>query len=208
MARRNTPQRILAASLAMFNEEGVAEVSTNHIADEVDISPGNLYYHFRNKEQIIERLFDDFEARFYDTLTVPNETPDIEQIWLFLHLMFELINEYRFIYQDLVFLVSRQRSLGRRFRRIIGRKIEAGTAICRLLAADGIMQVTHDEQIDTLAQQIAMTATFWLSFAHVQAEKPDPSATARSVAQVLMLVAPHLIDPARDHLMALAREYR
>ena len=82
----------------------------------------------------MERLFDDFEAKFYDTLTVPNETPDIEQIWLFLHLMFELINEYRFIYQDLVFLVSRQRSLARRFRRIIGRKVEAGTAICRLLS--------------------------------------------------------------------------
>lgn len=208
MARGNTPQRILAASLTMFNEEGVAEVSTNHIADEVDISPGNLYYHFRNKEQIIERLFDDFEAKFYDTLTVPNETPDIEQIWLFLHLMFELINEYRFIYQDLVFLMSRQRSLARRFRRIIGRKVEAGTAICRLLTADGIMQVSHADEIDTLAQQIAMTATFWLSFAHVRSEKPDPSATARSVAQVLMLVAPHLIDPARDHLLALAREYR
>jgi len=94
---QRTRERILAVSLALFNERGEAHVTTGMIADELNISPGNLYYHFRNKDQIVERLFERFEARV--SIGLPDTAPGagaIEDLWLYLHLMFEAIWDYRF----------------------------------------------------------------------------------------------------------------
>ncbi|RZA04466.1 MAG: TetR/AcrR family transcriptional regulator, partial [Proteobacteria bacterium] len=79
---RQTRQRILDASLMMFNAQGEPNVTTNHIADELEISPGNLYYHFRNKDDIIEQLFAVYEQRMDTALVAPSgRLPGLEDVW-------------------------------------------------------------------------------------------------------------------------------
>lgn len=113
---RNTRQRIFDRSLAMFNERGEPRVTTNHIADELEISPGNLYYHFRNKDDIIEQLFVRYEQRMDEALTPPDDRlPGLEDIWMQLHRVFECIWDYRFLYRDLLEILSRNRRLRVRF---------------------------------------------------------------------------------------------
>ena len=52
-----TRDKIVFAALNLFNEHGERNITTNHIAAHIDISPGNLYYHFRNKQEIVREIF-------------------------------------------------------------------------------------------------------------------------------------------------------
>jgi len=116
----------------MFNEQGQSNVTTNHIADELDISPGNLYYHFRNKDDIIEQLFTRYEEALDAALVSPSERlPELEDIWMQLHLVFECIWTYRFLYRDLVDILSRNRRLRLRFSRILKRSAENASGVIR-----------------------------------------------------------------------------
>ena len=79
-----TRDRILDTSLHLFNDEGEQNVTTVDIANEMDISPGNLYYHFRGKDVIIEELFCDFELEMKSILAAPADKPlNLEDHWLF-----------------------------------------------------------------------------------------------------------------------------
>ena len=66
-----TRDRIIEASLQLFNEQGERAVTTNHIAAHLGMSPGNLYYHFRNKQQIIAELFERYAAEAEQNLALP-----------------------------------------------------------------------------------------------------------------------------------------
>ena len=204
---RQTRQRILDASLAMFNAQGEPNVTTNHIADELEISPGNLYYHFRNKDDIIEQLFARFEERMDSALAAPEgRLPGLEDIWLQLHLVFEAIWDYRFLYRDLVEILSRNRRLRLRFARILKRADEQAHAVMRGLSQAGVMRASSDELAAT-ATNVLVIATFWLNYASARGDKDEHAAIRAGIVQVMMLLAPFLRDAERLHLNHLTRVY-
>jgi AcrR family transcriptional regulator len=210
-APMKTRDRILQTSLQLFNEYGEPRITTNHIADELDISPGNLYYHFRNKDEIIWLLFEQFERRMGAALQVPERrVPDMEDMWLYLHLVFENIWEYRFFYRDLDNLLSRNKKLRTHFRRILERKVNTSAAICKGLVEAGVMEASSEDSA-ALSRNIAVIATYWLNFqrisAPVAAQADESDYLALGVYQVLSLVAPFLQGEARELLKQISREY-
>ena len=204
---RDTRQRILDAALAMFNSQGEPHVTTNHIADELEISPGNLYYHFRNKDDIIEQLFAGYEQRMDTALLAPSgRLPGLEDVWLQLHLVFECIWDYRFLYRDLLEILSRNRRLRIRFARILKRADEQAHQVMRGLVQAGVMRASADE-VDAAATNILVIATFWLNYAAARGDKDERASIRDGIVQVMMLIAPFLRDAERVHLNTLTRAY-
>jgi AcrR family transcriptional regulator len=204
---RQTRQRILDASLALFNAQGEPNVTTNHIADELEISPGNLDYHFRNKDDIIEHLFQRYEERMDSALMAPEgRLPNLEDVWLELHLVFECIWEYRFLYRDLVDILSRNRHLRLRFARILKRAATNATAVMRGMVQAGAMRASAAE-IEAAATNILVLATFWLNYAGVRGDRDEQASIRQGIVQVMMLVSPFLRDEERVHLNTLSKAY-
>jgi AcrR family transcriptional regulator len=204
---RQTRQRILDASLMMFNAQGEPNVTTNHIADELEISPGNLYYHFRNKDDIIEQLFAVYEQRMDAALVAPSgRLPGLEDVWLQLHLVFECIWDYRFLYRDLVDILSRNRRLRMRFARILKRADEQAHTVMRGLVQAGVMRASADE-VDAASTNILVIATFWMNYASARGDKDERASIRDGIVQVMMLISPFLRDAERVHLNTLTRAY-
>ena len=154
-----TRSRILTESLSLFNLQGEAHVTTGMIATALNMSPGNLYYHFRNKDQIVEQLFAAFEKRIDVQPQGSIGGPEaVEDLWLYLHLMLEGIWDYRFLYRNLDDLLWRNRRLRERFNRIVDRKFDAVVALC-----DGLVRVramrAQPTEIRALARNVLVVAT-------------------------------------------------
>jgi AcrR family transcriptional regulator len=206
---QRTRGRILAESLRLFNERGEARVTTGMIADALDISPGNLYYHFRNKDAIVEQLFRGFEERIgVEPGIAPDAASAIEDLWLYLHLMLEAVWEFRFLYRNLDDLLARNRRLRDHFNRIVDRKQAAVVALCEALARRGAMRARPGET-RALARNVLVVATYWLNFASVRGLRDEHAAAAmgQGAYQVMALVAPYLQRGAKRHLEHLSRAY-
>ena len=205
--KMKTRERILHASLELFNAHGEPNVTTLQIADEIDISPGNLYYHFKSKGDIVTELYDWYERQIRELLEVPEVEISVDDQWLFLHLLFETIARFRFIYQDLVNVLSRYRQLESRFQRILRQKYDASDRICQSFREQGILKAS-DHETQALCHQIVLTITYWLSFEMLtHLHDKDAVDLGRGVYQVMVLIAPYLREEERKALEKMSQDY-
>jgi AcrR family transcriptional regulator len=204
---RRTRERILETALALFNRFGEPNITTADIANEMDISPGNLYYHFRNKDQIIAELFGALEQRLDALLQVPaRRAAGVEDLWLVLHLLFEAMWDYRFFFRDLDEIMSRSAGLASRFALILHRGARTVIELCRAMVAEGTMRASERE-IAALADNVALVATYWISYQNITGGDRAQANLDRAAYQVLSLIAPFVRGDARTLLDRLSRDY-
>jgi AcrR family transcriptional regulator len=175
--------------------------------------PGNLYYHFRNKDEIIGELYAALEARVSPLFaTPPDRAPDVEDLWFLLHLLFEQMWAYRFFYRDLIELTSRNRRVALRFAELTQRGETTVIELCRGMVHAGAMRASERE-IAAVARNVVIVATYWMSFQRTT-HPPAASATEesgpsleRAAYQVLALIAPFAVGETRGLIERLGERY-
>ena len=202
--KKKTKDRILDTALDLFNLEGEPNVTTNAIADELDMSPGNLHYHFKTKADLVQALFVRFERKVSSLLILDKEEQvDIVEAWMKLSLLFEIMWVYRFAYRDLAQLLAKYPPLRRSTAQLLHRKISVAQQGCVILG------ISKDEvDVGALARNIVVLMTYWISFelaCDVQGE--DRSRFGRGAYQVTQLLLPHLDEAATQAIRSLAGEY-
>lgn len=206
MSRSRTPERILAAALERFNRDGESATTTNGIADALDISPGNLHYHFRTKLSLVEALFERFERRMLELLADDEPgNPDVEDAWLLLHLVFETIAEYRFIYRDLTDLCSRYSGLHRRMRAILRLSMQTADLLLQGLTRSGRMKIANAER-EMLVRNMILVSSYWIAFDQVFEPDHEPQPD-RAAWQVMSMVSPYLRGAARKQFEQIGQAY-
>ena len=148
------------------------------------------------------------EAEMLDLLAVPEEADvPMDQFSFFLHLLFEAVARYRFLYQDLVNVLSRYDQLQVRFRRVLKKKELAFNTLCESFRRQGIMNIGSDE-LASVCEQLTLTVCYWSSFdtlSHLDdRESVDPG---RGVYQMLHLLLPYLNEEEQEQVRLTSRTY-
>ena len=211
-APRRTAERILEVSLELFNRFGEPNVSTTLISAELSISPGNLYYHYPAKDELINALFDQYEQALGELLNASDSVRNVEDAWFFMHSLFELIWKYRFLYRDLNDLLSKNRRLETHFQWILKNKTRAVKTLLDGMSRAGAVSIDARD-VEATATSMVVVITYWLSFEYVRdprnALEPENAQAAllRGAHHVLNLLIPYLEKSQRIHLQNLVQAY-
>ena len=209
---RRTAERILEVTLDLFNRFGEPNVSTTLISAELNISPGNLYYHYPAKDELINSLFDRYERSLNELLHAADNVRNVEDAWFFFHTLFELIWTHRFLYRDLNDLLSKNRRLETHFQFVLKNKSRAVQSVLDGLARNSGMSLDQRDMAP-VATSMVVVLTYWLSYEYVRdprrALEPDNAGAAmvRGAFHVLSMLMPYLAPAQKQHLLGLVGPY-
>src|SRR3954471_14820553 len=210
---RRTAERILEVTLDLFNRFGEPNVSTTLISAELHISPGKLYYHYPAKDELINSLFDRYEKSLDELLQAADNVRNVEDAWLFFHMLFELVWQYRFLYRDLNDLLSKNRRLETHFQFALKNKSRAVETVLDGMNRSSEVRLDRRD-LPSVATSMVVVLTYWLSYEYVRdprkALEPEQAGAtlARGAWHVLSLLTPYLEPAAREHLQRLAAAYK
>jgi AcrR family transcriptional regulator len=144
-----TKERILEAAIALFNEQGTAAVNTHHIAARCGISPGNLYYHYENKEEIIRAIFekiDLYQVAAWPKKGISRQPANFAE---FMEFFFGNLIRYRFFFQEFFNLLQTDPVLAKEWRKAYAKLFEVMRQTVDLWIKAGILQKLESaEEVD------------------------------------------------------------
>lgn len=197
MPTPETRERILVAALALFNARGSAFVSTNHIAEAAGVSPGNLYYHFRNKEEIIRALLERMIAEFDPLWQAPTvRAPTLSDLYAAIEQGFAIQWAYRFFYRELVALLRHDPELLARYQAIQDLRLRQQEEFARAFVAAGVLRssMTPTEIADLVTATWVISSS-WLNYCETLEEPVTASSFTAGGALIARLLQPYIVPP-------------
>ncbi len=196
MKKAKNRDRILVASVDLFNSSGVVAVTTNHIADHLEISPGNLYFHFRNKEEIIRELFEQMTQETYESWK-PNDKGAYASPIELIERSFEVYWKYRFFHREMYHLRRKDPALARRWKSHLAKSMRILQAHYGYWVKTGVMKKVSDpREMQMIADLVLITSSSFLQFFE-SPEKPATKKTLRDGSNhLLRLLQPYHQNPA------------
>ena len=189
-----TREKILDTALALFNKNGTSAVSTNHIAEAAGISPGNLYYHFRNKEEIIRELFERLSTANDAAFALPADTlPTLSDLQRMVKANYKILWQYRFAHRELVALLQADSELRTRFLAVRKRGFEGFNKLFNAYVTAGVLRAPENsDAISNLAEIIWMITEFWLSSLELAGKTVDEAQMEHGVQLMMLILEPYI----------------
>ncbi|HRX16451.1 MAG TPA: TetR/AcrR family transcriptional regulator [Spirochaetota bacterium] len=197
MSTKETRKLIIDTAVGLFNERGVTTVTTNHIAAGCSLSPGNLYYHYRNKEQIIREIFIQITEEYHSILD-----NDMNHIIRLFEMGTQILYRYRFFYRELATLITTDPELKKLYRDNQLQKYSIIEKLILNMTKEGLLnEELVTKGLKALIESSWMHTDFWIPYLSISGEDITPETISRGIRGYFELVLPFFTDRGREQIM-------
>jgi len=199
-----TPERILITSLDIFNQKGENNVSSVEIAMELDISPGNLYYHFKGKEVIVGALFDLYQDQLRGIIDAPSKQRDtslsIEDFFYYLYLIIEKNHLFRFLYRNPTDLTDKYPIVAKGFIRLMAAQERCVTELLAQFVVQGTITASAgqcNQMVEIIGLVFSQAGNYYALKGH---DLNGDEYLYKSLSAILFALLPYInIEPGELH---------
>ncbi|WP_261816136.1 TetR/AcrR family transcriptional regulator [Vibrio gallicus] len=200
-----TKKKITRGALELFNQEGERNTTTNHIAAHLGMSPGNLYYHYANKQEIIRGIFDEYTKDLLDRFRpVESQNESLVLLKHYVNSTFSLMWKYRFLYVNLADILGRDEALHHRYLAVQHKLRINLVSIVESFLRLKLIEIEHAD-IQHLVTNLHVIATGWLAYQTAMNANTEitESMVMQGMLQMLAIVKPLATPLGIEQLMLL-----
>ncbi|OIN59427.1 TetR/AcrR family transcriptional regulator [Arsenicibacter rosenii] len=164
-----TKEKIVESALFLFNRFGIVSVRLQHIADEAQLSVGNLAYHFRTKDDLVEFIYEQIVLQQQQLLT------DLRVMPLFVNLERHLQNtwliqqRYSFFFTDTLEIMRAYPAIKRKHREHIGwQKLQIQLFLDFNISRGALQPPVTPDTVGQLADRYLLITETWMSYQVMQ----------------------------------------
>lgn len=186
-------ERIVKEAIKLFNNLGVHSTTTNHIANELNMSPGNLYYHYRNKEEIIRDIYVEM-IHYMDTAWISTNNENyIEEVISYLRRTMQLQYRYRFFYKEIGVLLVKDEELKKLYTSNRKKRLEQMRQYYEDLDKKGYLNLPKDDdQCKLLIETIWYLSEWWLQHGMILPRMSIQKLIERNMNMLFILIKPYV----------------
>lgn len=203
-----TKDRILSGALQLFNTDGVTEVTTNDIARGLKMSPGNLYFHYKNKEQIVREIFKRLAA---ETITVwkpqtkmakkNQSTQQKIQLIDFVDRNLNLYWKYRFFHREMYILRKKDPELSKLWHKHL-KKISLRMIILykHWVKSGHMVPIQSKYEMEFVGELLFVASNSFMQFFETadHGATPNVKTIEKARRHILRMLMPYLSDEIKD----------
>ena len=203
---RDTRSEIMSRAVALFNARGFFKVTVKDIADALGISPGNLTYHFKKKEHLLEALQTQMIERARGIIVPADQEITLAHFQQMFERFFEVQQAYRFYFCEIIYLLEEYPEITRAYRETTSSRFEDARKLVDYYIATGrLLPETEERDYDDLIRSLWMVNTFW-TLGNVLANDEVGGRYANPIASLWKMLLPYLSEKGRAEYQSIKEE--
>lgn len=194
-----TRKRILESSRKLFNQQSYDTVTIRMIAQELEMSSGNLNYHFKKKEDILSALYFEMVAEFDQRLkNLPETSFSIVQIRDDIYQSMKRMLHYRFFWTDLYNLLKVHEGMREHFQKVYLQRLAGSQYMFNQLTNQKIMlSPATEKEYEFLAERMICFGNTWLYSSNLYQSKTDEQMLETQCRILLSALYPYLTEKGK-----------